>query len=132
MIINYWKHIAAICTLIPIVIILCSLYAYHANEKRAPDDPEKKIFSPYSIWLVPFTVPLLIVVNLIFLILTSLAFGFFLVLFPFALLLLRKPFLIQWILKHALNIGNKVLKVNTELLRVVGFYPAARIKLQYE
>jgi hypothetical protein len=131
MIFLYWKASLVFCVFIPIVLIFCSLYAYQVNEKRAPDDPEKKDFSPHSLWLAPVILPLLFLVNLIILFFSSLAFGFLLVLFPVTLILFRKPFLFKWISRQALKIGNWVLIINTELLRAAGFHPAP-IKLLYE
>jgi hypothetical protein len=113
------------CTIIPIILVLCGLYAYQVNAKRAPDDPLKRDYSPYAPWIAPISFPLIIIFNAVLFIFSSLAFGVFLVLFPFALLLLRRPFLFKWISKQALKIGNFVLKVNTELLRVAGFHPTS-------
>jgi hypothetical protein len=121
---------ASICILIPVVLTICSLYAYQVNSKRAPDDPKKWDHSPRAIWLAPFTLPPLVIFNLFLLILSSLVFGFFLVLFPFALLFFREPFLIKWLRKQALKIGNWALKINTELLRAAGFHPPAFRLLQ--
>jgi hypothetical protein len=112
-------------------IIFSAFYSYRVNSRRKPDDPEKKDYSPYGPWLAPIILPPLFLVNTFFLILSSLAFGFFLVLFPFTLLLFRKPFLIKWILKQALKIGNWVLVINTELLKAAGFHPTP-IRLLHE
>jgi hypothetical protein len=114
-----------------VIITLSALYAYNVNAKRASDDPEKKNYPPLAVWLVPVILPFLILVDVITLILSSLLFSLFLLLFPFALLLFRKPFLITWILKQAQRIGNKILKINTALLRVAGIYTTP-IKLQVE
>ena len=112
------------CATIPIVIIIISsLYAYQVNARKSLDDPSKREYSPYAPWITPVSLPLLLIFNALLFILSSLAFGIFLVLFPFALLLLRKPFLFKWIGKQALKIGNFMLKVNTELLRAAGFHP---------
>jgi len=112
--------------MIPIaIIIVASLYAYQVNARKAPDDPSKKDYSPYAPWLTPISLPLLIIFNIIFFVLSSLVFGVFLVLFPFALILFRGPFIFIWMSKQALKIGNLVLKVNTELLRATGFHPAS-------
>jgi hypothetical protein len=119
------------CTIIQIILILSALYAYQVNDRRAPDDPKKRYYSPYAPWLTPISLPLFVLVNLFLFILSSLAFGIFLVLFPLALLLFRKPFLIKWIRKQALKIGNLALIINTELLRAAGFHPTP-IRLQYE
>lgn len=132
MLVIYSKTIAYLCAALPLMIILCTFYAYRVNEKKAPGDPEKRDFSPNAIWLAPFTLPVLIAFNVISLILSSLMFGIFLILFPFALLLFRKPFLIQWISKQALKVGNLLLKINTKLLRPFGVSPTYILKHQYE
>jgi hypothetical protein len=131
MILIQWKLWTTCCVIIQVFIIFSAFYAHRTNAKRAPDDPEKKDFSPYSPWLAPIVFPILILINIPMLILSSLLFSLFLLLFPFALLLFRKPFLITWILKQAQRIGNKILKINTALLRVAGIYTAP-IKLQVE
>jgi hypothetical protein len=115
-----------------VVIILSAFYAYNVNARRASDDPEKRDYSHYAIWVIPVVLPILVLFNVLTLILSTISFGLILLLFPFALLLFRKPFLIKWILTLAQRIGNKVLKVNTALLRMAGFYPAPTIKLQIE
>ena len=132
MILVQWKLWIIFCVAIQAFIIFSAIYAYRTNAKLAHDDPEKKAFSPYAIWIAPVTLPLFILVNVFILILSSLAFGLFLLLFPFALLLFRKPFLIKWILSQAQRIGNKILKINTGLLRAAGIYPPSTIKLQVE
>lgn len=116
-----WIILICSCTAIPIVLFLSCLYAYHVNTRRAFDDPKKKNYSPYAPFIAPFTLPLLVLINVILFVLSSLAFGVFLVIFPITLLLFRKPFLIKWLLKQALKIGNWILSVNSWLLRVTGF-----------
>jgi hypothetical protein len=110
------------------LLLFSAIYAYWVNAKRATDDPKKMDISPYAILLAPISIPILLVVNLIFLALQSLELGIFLLLFPLALLLFRKPFLIKWILKHAEKAGNKLLKINTAFLRAVGLYQPPLLK----
>ncbi len=120
-----WVISVSCCISTFVFITFSSFYAYYVNTKRAPDDPQKKDFSPYAPWIAPFTLPILALINLLFFFVYSLLFGVFLVIFPFTLLLFRKLFLIKWILKLAQKIGNKLLEINTELLRISGFQPAA-------
>jgi len=75
--------------------------------------------------------PLFILFNVPIFFISGLAFGIFLLLFPFALLLFRRPFLIKWIVKLAQKIGNMILKVDMALFRAAGFSPAP-LKLQVE
>ena len=120
MIWNQWKFWTISCAVIQVFIIFSAIYAYQTNAKRTSDDPEKKGYPPYAPWLAPFILPLLALINIPFYILFSLTFGLFLILFPFSLLLFRKPFLIKWILKQTLKTGDRILKINTRLLQVVG------------
>ena len=126
MISNKWDLLLRLggCALIPIAfIIIASLYAYRFNARKAPDDPSKRDYSPYAPWIIPISLPLLLIFDVIVFVLSSLTFGVFLVLFPFALILFRRPFIFIWIGKQALKIGNYMLKVNTELLKMVGLHP---------
>ena len=116
------------CIIISIIIAFSSLYTYHVNSKRAPDDPDKKDYSPHAIWLAPLILPPLAIFNILLLVFSSLAFGVLLVLFPLTLLLFREPFLFKWMRKLALKIGSWALKINTKLLRAAGFHPTS-IKL---
>lgn len=120
-----WVISVSCCISTFVFITFSSFYAYYVNTKRVPDDPQKKDFSPYAPWIAPFTLPILALINLLFFFVYSLLFGVFLVIFPFTLLLFRKLFLIKWILKLAQKIGNKLLEINTELLRISGFQPAS-------
>jgi hypothetical protein len=131
MILIQWKFWTISCVVIQVFIIFSAIYVYQTNAKRDPDDPKKKDFSPYAPWLAPFILPLMVLINIPMVILSSLTFGFFLVVFPFTLLLFRKPFLIKWILKQAQKVGNLILEINTELLKTMGLHPAS-IRFQYE
>jgi hypothetical protein len=122
MILIHGKIFAISCMIIQSIIVLSVIYAYQVNAKRTPDDPEKKEYSLLAILLIPIVWPFLMVLYILFLILSSILFGAFLILFTFALLLFRKPFLIKWILKQAESIGNDLLKINTALLRAIGLY----------
>lgn len=121
------KLLAILCAIILGFVIFSAMYAYHTNAKRAPDDPEKKDFAPQAVFLAVITLPLLLVVDLLFLLLYTIAFGIILLFLPLVLLLFRKPLLIPWILKQALKVGNKLLEVNTAMLRASGFYRPAAI-----
>lgn len=131
MIIDQWIPCARCCILVLVLTTLSAFYAYRVNERRDPDDPEKTDYARRAPWLTPVTLPFLALVNIPVFILSSLAFGFLLVLFPFALLLFRKPFLVKWVLEQALKLGSWILKINTALLRIAGFEPA-QIKLLHE
>jgi hypothetical protein len=102
-----------------IFMIFCAFFAYQENTKRAPDDTEKKDFSPIAPWLSPCT-PIIWLGKMILLAPWSIPFGIFLILFPFILIIFRplpdKDPLKLFILKF----GNGVLKINTQLLYLLG------------
>jgi hypothetical protein len=97
--------------MIPLIfIVVVSLYAYRVNTRKVPGDPSKRDYSPFAPWITPVSLPLLLIFNLIVFVLSSLAFGIFLVLFSFALILFRGPIIFKWIRDQALKFGNFILK----------------------
>ncbi|MFZ5820688.1 MAG: hypothetical protein ACOYYJ_12385 [Chloroflexota bacterium] len=122
-----WKYCLGSVSFILVFMFASAFYTYHVNAKRDSGDPEKRDYSPHSRWLAPIVVPMLFVINIPFFILGSLVFGIFLVVFPFTLLLFRKPFFIKWIQQLALKVGTALLEIDTELLVMAGLYrPPAR------
>lgn len=67
--------------------------------------------------------PLYILISALLFILKALAYGVFLVAFTAALILLRKPFILKWLGKAAVWLGDFFLKANTYLIRL--FFPKA-------
>ena len=114
------KEFTGCCLLSLCIVFFCAFLAYVVNSRRKPDDPQKRDYSPYSPWITPLTIPFVIIINIIFLVLGSLFAITFLIIFPLSLLFVRpyEPFLIKWIVK----IGEKILQVNTEILKVLGLY----------
>jgi hypothetical protein len=100
------------------VVIACVWYAYYANSKRPYDDPKKKHYHPFAILLAPITLPLFVILYILIFILRAATYGVFLVLFALALILIRKPFIFEWLKKIALIIGNLLLEANTLLIRI--------------
>ena len=104
-----------------VFMIFCAFIAYQENNKRAPDDHEKKDFSPIAPWLSPCT-PVIWLVQMVFLIPWVIPFSIFLILFPFILIIFR-PFPKESRLKKAvIKTGNGVLKINTRLLYLLGLH----------
>lgn len=126
MILSHWKICAGSCLFTFAFVIFSAFYASYVNTKRTPDDPKKRDFSPNAPWLTPIVLPLIVIINIPFIILYSLAFGVFLLISLFTLILFRNPFFIKWILKLAKKIGNTILRINTEFLRATGFYAPSR------
>jgi hypothetical protein len=93
------------------------LYTYQYNQKLPDTDPGKKEFSFWAGVIAPLTLPLFISSYIIVFVITSIAFGCFLVMFPVLLLMIRKPFLFEWLRKGALFLGHWLFKLNGLLLR---------------
>ena len=103
----------------------CAMYAYYKNTKRLANDPKKREFHRAAIFLVPFTWPLFLVAFLLLLVLRvtlfvlkAVAFGIFLVLFPFVLFGLRVLVILTWVDKILTSIGNQLMEANTFLIRL--------------
>ena len=102
-----------------LIIILCAAYAYVTNQRRDPDDPNKREYSPYAILFAPIAIPLMLMALLLVFIVKALLFAAFLLVFTIALVGLRKPFILILLDKIAMWIGEPMLKVNTRLIRYV-------------
>jgi small neutral amino acid transporter SnatA (MarC family) len=103
--------------IVAILLIICATYAYYVNSKRAADDPKKKNYHPVAIVLTPFSFPILFVLSISFFLLRVLAYGAFLVLFLLALIFIRKPFILEWLRKTVVKVGDRLLAANTLLVR---------------
>jgi small neutral amino acid transporter SnatA (MarC family) len=103
--------------IIAVLLIICATYAYHVNSKRPADDPKKKHYHPVTIVLAPITFPIMFVLSISFFLLRVLAYGVFLVLFILALIFIRKPFILEWLRKTAVKVGDRLLQANMLLVR---------------
>jgi hypothetical protein len=116
-----WDHTDSICkgTLLFILFAwVCAAYAYLVNSRRAGDDPDKKEFYLAAVFLTPITIiPFLVGYILIFIV-RALFYSIFLVVFIFALIVIRNAFLLEWLHKKATSIGNKLLAANTLLIKL--------------
>jgi hypothetical protein len=116
-----WIHIDSVCKgtfLFTLLAWVCAAYAYLVNSRRSVDDPDKKEFYLAAVFLTPITlIPFLFGYILLF-IARALFYGIFLVVFIFALIVIRNAFLLEWLQKKATSIGNKLLAANTLLLKL--------------
>ena len=103
---------------VTLLTVTCSSFAYFVNSRRPDADPKKKDYHPLAILFAPITLPLLIISSAIFFILRMVTYGVFMVIFTFALIFIRKPFILEWVRKLALTIGDKLLEANTLLIRL--------------
>ena len=103
--------------LLSLILWAIAGYSYRVTAKRPADDPNKRLFRPAAVHLVPVIwLPFILLAFFIF-VLKILLYGIFLILFTFALVVIRKPFLLLWLEKIAGKIGNALLEANTFLIR---------------
>ncbi|MBK9926047.1 MAG: hypothetical protein IPP66_12245 [Anaerolineales bacterium] len=111
--------------LISLLFWAFSGFAYYVNSKQATGDPAKRDFHPAAIFMAPFW-PMYLLFAAFLAMLSVIALAVFLVAFTAALVLIRKPFILVWLKKIALKIGNKLLQINTFLIRL--FIPSVKPK----
>jgi|SRR5215212_5503948 len=118
MLLDYGKEIREGIFLFVLFVTACAAYAYYVNTSRPASDPQKRVYHPAAILLTPLTLPIFLISSLAVFILKVLMYGVLLILFPIALIAIRKPFLFLWLHKIATSVGNKVLGANTLLIRL--------------
>ncbi|HMB24029.1 MAG: hypothetical protein ACM33V_14460 [Chloroflexota bacterium] len=101
-----------------LVTMACAAYAYSVNAQRTDDDPQKRDFHPLAILLAPITLPFFTVVAIGTFVVEAVLFAAILVLFLAALIFSREPVILRWVRKKALAIGNRLLELNTALIRL--------------
>jgi hypothetical protein len=100
-----------------LLLILCASYAYYVDSKRSKEDPKKKNFHPLAILFAPVTFPILLVLSIGLFLLRVLVYGTFAILLILALILVRKPFILEVLQKIAIRIGDRLMEANTLLVR---------------
>ena len=114
-------HLDAVCKvtlLIPVIILACVAYTYRANLRRNSDDPKKRDYHPFAVWLAPITLPLFLSSGILLFVLRALLYGLFVMIFVVLLVAVRKPILFELWHKFATAIGDPLLKANTRLIRM--------------
>ena len=104
--------------LISVILWGCTGLVYRVNSKLKPDDPSRKDMHPAAIFLTPLW-PVYIVFGAIIFILRATLYVFGLILFTIGLVFIRKPFILIWLSKIASKLGNKLMKINMFLFRMV-------------
>lgn len=94
-------------------------YVYRLNARLPDGDPKKRNYHPAAVFLAPITWPLLVLGAISIFIVKAFLYGIFLILFTVAIVVIRKPFLIEWLKKIINFIGRVLLEVNTILIRLV-------------
>lgn len=104
--------------ILSLILLICAGYVYRVNARRTADDPQKRDYHPLA---VPLSIgwPIIVLLWVLFFIIRAVLYGVFLVLFTVALVFIRKPFLLVWLIKVVNKVGNELLQVNTFLIRLV-------------
>jgi hypothetical protein len=102
---------------ISLILIACTAYAYFFNAHRSADDPKKKDYEFGAIFIAPIIFPFLFTFAIAVFIFRALLFAAYLIALTIAMVV-RKPFILAWLQKLALKIGEPLLKMNTELFRL--------------
>lgn len=118
MLFYYANHLCLGGLLLTFIFYMCAGYAYHINSQRAPDDPEKRNIPLAVVLLGPIVWPVLLFGFISLFLIKALVYSIFLVLFAIALLVIRKPFLISWLKKSAVWIGDRLLGANIFLMKI--------------
>ena len=119
MLLNYSKELCLGFLLLTLIFYVCAGYAYRVNARRAADDPNRRDFPVAAVMFGPIVWPVLLFGVISIFLLKVLFYSIFLILFAIALLVVRKPFLISWLKKSAVWIGDRLLGANTLLLKII-------------
>lgn len=111
----YWS---IACLLFTVFLWSCAGHACRVNARRAAAEPDKRNFHFIAIFLAPFTWPLFLIVYSALFFIKVILYSAFLFLVIFALIVIRKPFLLIWLDKIAIRVGNRLLEANTFLIKV--------------
>ncbi len=113
-----WLNVLRCILLFMAVALVCAGYTYYIDSKRSNDDPQKRHYSALAVLFAPVTWPLLFAFSICIFLMRVLIYGVFLVLCVIALIIFRKPFILQWLHKIATSVGDKLLQANTLLIRL--------------
>ena len=116
MLIEHWQLCGGTCCLTVLIVWGMSAFTHFYNKRLPEGDEEKRDYHPKAWLVVPITMPLWAIVAVISAVLYSLIFGLLLITFTMALILVRKPFIFQWLKEISLKVGRFFLKINTRLL----------------
>ena len=128
MLLNYSNYICLGYLLFTLFLYGCTAYAYRVNTLRAADDPNKRHFPVAAVLFGPVIWPILLFGVISIFLIKVLFYSIILILFAIALLVFRKPFLIDWLKNSATWIGDKLLGANIVLLKMVFGDPTKKSK----
>ena len=117
-----FKYPVACCGIYLVISLILwgiARYVYYVNARLPDDDPKKRNYHPAAVFLAPITWPLFVLGAISIFILKAILYGIFLVLFTIAIVVIRKPPLIERLKKVINLIGRILLGANTILIRLM-------------
>ena len=115
----YVKYLCIGMLIISLFVVACAWQAYSVNLQRSDDDPEKKNYKLGAIIFTFFTWPLFLIAFVSLFLIRAFFYGSFLILFIILLILIPgKRSQPTWLEKIAARIGERLLALNTQLIRL--------------
>ena len=117
--IYYVEYLCIGMLIVSILLAACAGYAYSVNSQRSEDDPQKKNYQLGALIFTFFTWPLFLIAFISLFLIRAVSYGFFLILFTIFLIISpRETSEPTWLEKTAARIGERLLEVNTLLIKL--------------
>jgi len=98
------------------ILAVCVWYSYRVDKILASNTNKRQKYSAFPIVYIPFW-PLFLLAWAIVFMLKSMAYGVFIILFAVALTIIRKPFILIWLKKMALKVGDAYLTATSFIFK---------------
>jgi hypothetical protein len=119
MLLLYYPFETVTCIIISFLIVFAvALYAYSVDSRRPATDRKKRNYHPLAVLMVPVLLPVILPLSVLIFLGTVLLYAGFLLVFTFLLLILRRPFVFDWLHKFAIFVGDPLLRLNSYLIRL--------------
>jgi hypothetical protein len=117
--IYYVEYLCIGMLIVSLLLTACAVYAYSVNSQRSEDDSEKTNYQLGAIIFTFFTWPIFLIAIISIFLIRALSYGFFLILFTIFLIIIpRESAEPTWLEKTAAKIGERLLEVNTLLIKL--------------
>ena len=117
--IYYVEYLCIGMLIVSLLLAVCAVYAYSVNSQRSEDDPQKTNYQLGAIIFTFFTWPIFLIAIISLFLIRALSYGFFFILFTvFLIIIPRESSEPTWLEKTAAKIGERLLEVNTLLIKL--------------
>ena len=117
--IYYVEYLCIGMLMVSLLLTACAVYAYSVNSQRSGDVSEKTNYQLGAIIFTFFTWPLFLIAFISLFLIRAVSYGFFLILFTIFLIIIpRESSEPTWLEKTAAKIGERLLEVNTLLIKL--------------